>query len=43
MNACGGMDLYLYSFLTFAVDGGEGLASHPSYFTLRKDPLVSIE
>jgi len=43
MNACGGMGVYLHTFLTLTVEGGKGLASYPSYFILRKDPVVVTE
>lgn len=43
MNACGGMGVYLHTFLTLTVDGCKGLASYPSYFILRKDPVVATE
>jgi len=41
MKVCWGVEIQLHAFLTMALGGGEWLASCPSYFTPREEPLVS--
>jgi hypothetical protein len=43
INAYGGVELQLYSFITSAVDGGKWSVRNLGRFTPGKEPLVSIE
>jgi hypothetical protein len=38
-----GVDVWLHSSLTLALDGGELLISYPGHYTLGKGPLVPFE
>jgi hypothetical protein len=42
MKACGGLEVKLHSFLTFALDRGEWLASYPSVFPQVDSPSYSL-